>query len=308
MDVKDIRYFIAIAESGSMSQAARDLFVSQPALSLVVKKLESEFNTKLFIRKGNVLTLTVAGEHLLKTGRALLAEHETLILDLQKLSSTQEETIRFGLSSFYGRQHIPNLFLYYQQNFPSVRLMPRETGSLRLEQMVIDGELEFCFVPATPQREELLYRTIAVEEFLVALPRNHPVNHYAIATGDFPYIDFSYLRDFPFILHSKGSKTSVLCDRIFRHFDLTPNVIFESSSRETMYALTSFGIGACFLPMIMTRFNWPQEAPAFYRIAEIDMTRNFAVAYRPNKKFTPTEEHLIDMLRRLFMNQNIISG
>lgn len=303
MDIKDIRYFVAIAENCSMSQAARDLFVSQPALSLVVKKLENEFNTKLFIRKGNMLTLTAAGEHLLKSGRSLLADHDLLTLDLHKISSTKEEIIRFGLSSFYGRQYIPNLFLYYQKSFPSIQLRPFETGSLRLEQMVIDRELEFCFVPAAPQREELLYRTIGVEEFLVAIARNHPVNRYAIASAGYPYIEFSHIKDFPFILHSKGSKSSIFCNRIFQHFDFTPNVIFESSSRETVYALTSMGIGASFLPSLMVGMKLPQEAPAFYRISGIDMTRNYTVAYRPDKKFTPIEEHLINTLAQMVMHQ-----
>ena len=303
MDIKDIRYFIAIAESRSMSQAARDLFVSQPALSLVVKKLESEFDTKLFIRKGNTLTLTVAGEHLLKSGRSLLADHESLMLDLRQMSSTKEEIVQFGLSSFYGRQYIPHLFLYYQKNFPSVQLRPVETGSFRLEQMVIDGELEFCFVPATPQREELVYRTIGVEDFLAAIPPNHPVNRHAIAAAGYPYIDFKHIQELPFVMHTKGSKSAVFCDRLFRHFNCTPNVLFESSSRETLYALTSLGIGVSILPSIMTGLQLPYESPLFYRVSEIDMTRNYAVAHRPDKKFTPTEEHLIDTLTQLVTNQ-----
>ena len=306
MDIKDIRYFVAIAESQSMSQAARDLFVSQPALSLVVKKLEGEFGTKLFIRKGNTLTLTVAGEHLLNSGRSLLADHDSLIFDLHQLSSTKKEILKFGLSSFYGRQYIPSLFLYYQKNFPSVQLRPYETGSLRLEQMVVDGGLDFCFVPATPQREELLYRTISVEEFLVAIPRNHPSNRHAIASAGFPYIDFKHIQDFPFILHSKGSKTAIFCERLFRHFDFSPNVIFESSSRETLYALTSLGIGASILPSVMAEAKQPYESPAFYRISDLDMTRNYAVAYRPNKKFTPTEEHLINTLKQMMSSQTLL--
>ena len=106
MDIKDIRYFIAIAEGRSMSQAAKDLFVSQPALSLIVKKLETEFGTKLFTRKGNSLELTVAGEHLLKKGRQLLEEHESLISDIQSLTAEKKESISFGISSFpYSLPH-----------------------------------------------------------------------------------------------------------------------------------------------------------------------------------------------------------
>ena len=104
-----------------MSRAARDLFVSQPALSLVVKKLENELNAKLFIRKGNSLALTLAGEHLLKTGKRLLAEHDSLVTDLKSLSSGKQEVIRFGISSFYSRLYIPDLFLYYEKNLPSVK-------------------------------------------------------------------------------------------------------------------------------------------------------------------------------------------
>ena len=299
MDLKDIRYFIAIAEGRSMSQAARDLFVSQPALSLVVKKLENELKTKLFTRKGNSLVLTISGEHLLKTGRRLIEEHDSLLSDLRSLSSAKNEVIRFGLSSFYSRIYVPDLFLYYEKNMPSVNIKPFESGSSMLEQMVIDGKLDFCFVPETPQNEFLSYRTINVEEFLLAVPKDNPVNRYAIASSGLPYMDFRHVMHLPFILQSRGAKSSVLCDRLFRHFDFTPNVIFETALRETMYALTGAGIGISILPEVMATFDQTAKSPNFYHIADVDMTRNYSVAYRPDKKFTPSEDHLIDTLTHL---------
>ena len=299
MDLKDIRYFVAIAEGRSMSQAAKNLFVSQPALSLVVKKLENELNAKLFIRKGNALALTVAGEHLLKTGRRLLAEYDSLVTDLKSLSSGKQEVIRFGISSFYSRLYIPDLFLYYEKNLPSVKIIPIETGSSYLEQKVIDGELEFCFVPESPQNEKLAYRTINIEEFLLAVPKDHPVNHYAIASSALPYMDFRRVMHLPFIMHAKGAKSFVMYERLFKHFDFTPNIIYETAFRETMYALTGSGIGISILPEVMLSFNQTPQTPNFYHIAEFDMTRNYSVAYRPGKKFTPSEEHLIDTLTQL---------
>ncbi len=299
MDIKDIRYFVAIAEGRSMSRAARDLFVSQPALSLVVKKLENELNAKLFIRKGNSLALTLAGEHLLKTGKRLLAEHDSLVTDLKSLSSGKQEVIRFGISSFYSRLYIPDLFLYYEKNLPSVKIIPIETGSSHLEQKVIDGELEFCFEPELPRNEKLAYRTINIEEFLLAIPKDHPVNHYAIASSALPYMDFRRVMHLPFIMHSKGAKSFVMYERLFKHFDFTPNIIYETAFRETMYALTGSGIGISILPEAMLSFNQTPKTPNFYHIAEFDMTRNYSVAYRPGKKFTPSEEHLIDTLTQL---------
>lgn len=307
MDIKDIRYFVAIAEERSMSKAARVLFVSQPSLSQVVRKLEQEFDTALFIRKGNTLILTAAGEHLLNSGRALLAQHESIVSDLHSLSSSKEETITFGIAGFYSRQYIPELFAYYRENMPSVHLKPFETSSSALEQMVIDGEIPFCFVTAAPQREELVYRTIDIEEYLLAISRDHPANRYAITSLGRPYMDFNHVRDASFILH-KGTKTTILCDRLFRHYDFTPKVIFETGHMETMYALASLGFGVCLLPEIMTTMRLTYDAPNFYRLAEVDMISNYAVAYHPDRKLTPSEEALVSTMSRLIAEKKRVAS
>ncbi|MBQ4228157.1 MAG: LysR family transcriptional regulator, partial [Clostridia bacterium] len=298
MDIKDIRYFVAIAEEHSMSKAARELFVSQPTLSQVVSKLEQEFDTALFIRKGNALILTAAGESLLNSGRALLAQHESIVTTLHSLSSAKEETIVFGIAGFYSRQYIPDLFAYCRENMPTVHLKPCENTSSNLEQMVIDGELPFCFVTAAPQREELVYRTIDIEEYLLAISKGHPANKYAISSLGRPYMEFSRVRDASFILH-KGTKTTLQCDRLFRHYDFTPNVVFETSHFETMYALTSLGFGVCLLPETITTMPLPYEKPNFYRLSDVEMLSNYAVAYRPDRKLNPSEEALVDIMARL---------
>ena len=303
VDIRDIRYFIAIAEEHSMSKAAQSLFVSQPTLSQTIKKLEEEFGTSLFIRKGNSLTLTMAGDHLLTMGRKLLTEHESITMDLRNFSSAKEETVRFGISSFYSRLYIPELFQYYQNNAPNVRIEPMEISSTQSEQMVLNKELDFCFVPSTPEREGLIYRTIDIEEFLLAVPKNHPANRHAIFSTGRPYMEFEYVKDSPFILHNKGSKSSVIFERLFNHFSFTPKVIFETVSWETMSALASLGIGVCILPETMAQMPVRQELPNFYRFAGINMTRNYAVAYRPEAKFSPAQEHLIDTMTNLIVQR-----
>ena len=302
VDIKDIRYFVAVAQEHSMSKASQSLFVSQPMLSQTVKKLESEFGTQLFLRKGNTLSLTMAGDHFLKMGLKLLAEHDSLAADMRMLSvSDKEETVRFGISSFYSRQYLPELFLHYINNLPNVRLTPVENGSYHLERMVLGGELDFCFVPSTPEREGLVYRTIDIEEFLLAVPRDHPANQFAVPSTGRPYMEFTHVMDSPFILHYQGSKSWVMCERLFNHYGFTPKVVFETVNRETMYALTSLGIGVCILPEMMSRMHLRQKAPNFYRIADVKMTRSYAVAYRPQTKLTPAQEHLIDVMTRLIM-------
>ncbi len=303
MDIKDIRYFVAIAQERSMSKASQTLFISQPMLSQTVKKLENEFGAQLFIRKGNTLTLTLAGDHLLKSGIQLLAEHEAILSDMRNLSVSKEETVRFGISSFYSRQYIPELFLYYKNNFPNVHLKPVENSSPQLEKMVLNGELDLCFVPSTPENDGLSYRTIDIEEFLLAIPRDHPANKYALPSTGRPYMEFTHVMDSPFILHHQGSKSWVMCERLFNHFGFTPKVIFETVNRETMYSLTSLGIGVCILPEMMTRMHLRQESPNFYRIADIKMTQNYAVACRPSAKLTSVQEHLIDVMTQLIVQR-----
>ena len=100
MDFKGIEYVCAIYEAKTISQAAKSLFISQPALSQYLAKLEQELGTTLFERAGSAMIPTTAAEILVRDGRALLNARQEMLGQVNSLTQTHTETLRFGISPF----------------------------------------------------------------------------------------------------------------------------------------------------------------------------------------------------------------
>ena len=109
MDFKDISYIIAVVEHQSISQAARSLYISQPALSQSIRKTELELGKPLFHRIGRAMTPTAACQMIVASGRKLLLEREMLLNTVAHLQDEPHEVLRLGMSSFYCRHLLPGI-------------------------------------------------------------------------------------------------------------------------------------------------------------------------------------------------------
>ncbi len=297
MDFKALEYICAISEAQTISQAAKNLFISQPALSQYLSKVEQELGTPLFVRTGSTMTLTSAGAIVVREGRALLTARKDMMGQVASLASGRAETLRFGISPFYSKYYLPMLLPYYRANHPHIRLNIIEQSSTELEQRVVDGDLDLCFIPAEPTREGLTYRPIYMEEIMIAVPPDHPVNAHAVPSGGTPYLDLSLLRNEPFVELVPSLKFSKMSRRILRHFSITPNVIYESTSWDTVCMLVARGIGVGFLPKVLMHRHLHE--PRFYRICGIDSTRTYSAVYASQHRLSHSALNLINVFQRL---------
>lgn len=297
IDFKALEYISAISEAKTISQAAKNLFVSQPALSQQLAKIEKELGMRIFERTGGTMTLTSAGEILVRNGRLLLMAREEMLGQIASLSGEQVETLRFGVSPFYSKYYLPILLPYYQANCPNIQLNIIERPSTELEQNVLNGDLDLCFIPAEPMREGLNYHPIYMEEIMIAVPPAHPINACAISSADIPYMNLSLLQNEPFVSLVPTLKFSKMSRRILNHFSITPKVIYESTNWDTVCMLVAQGIGVGFLPKVLIHKHLHE--PKFYRIAGIDSTRAYCAVYAKEKHLSHSALNLINTFQKL---------
>ena len=105
MDFKALECIVAISEGKSITQAAKNLFISQPALSQYMARVEQELGMPVFIKTGNSIALTSAGEFLAREGKSLLKARDDMLTQLSSLSSERAETLRIGISPFYSKYY-----------------------------------------------------------------------------------------------------------------------------------------------------------------------------------------------------------
>lgn len=303
MNIKSFQYFTTIVDKPTLSAAAEELFISQSALSQQIKKIEEEVGAPLFNRTGHTMSITPAGEVFLRGSRKILQIYESTKREIQITKTAAQETIHFGISPFYSQHYLPKLLPPFLTQYPEIKVDIVEDISARLEQKLLEGELDFCALPLFPQNELLEYETIYQEEILLAIPRKHPLNdYYSFHTDDhlFPIIDVSLLKNESFIGLKKVQKFSQMGLRICEEAGFVPNTICETMNWETVHLLIANGLGVGFIPRILVgSITDPELKPCYYQVSSSSY-RAYAIAKRSGALLSPHALALIESIRETF--------
>lgn len=187
MNLTQLKYFIEIYETQSITIAANNLFVTQPTLSLSLKKFEETLGTRLFIRSGNEYLLTEHGEIVYNEGKAILQKIDQLNQTLEEARNTsEEETIRLGMTTLYSLQFM-NEISTYMATHPKVKLSIVQDGSYRLQQMLANNLLDIALVSmpnfqANKINIEPLTTSTKGYTIYVVLPKTNPLAKRASLT------------------------------------------------------------------------------------------------------------------------------
>ena len=174
-ELRLIRYFVAVAETGNITRAAQLLHMSQPSLSAAVKGLESQLGLELLTRTGRTITVTPAGELLARRGRELLEHAEALVKEVQAQDSVSSARLRLGLSPTARYGAGPRFLAACAAKAPAVMLYTSEDTTGALLRDVATGRLDlavtFCAPAALPRGVELV--ALEEEPAVVHLPAGH---------------------------------------------------------------------------------------------------------------------------------------
>lgn len=299
MELKDIRYIITIAQEQSFTHAAEKLYVSQPALSLCVQRLEKQLNTKLFIRDKNLLVLTPAGKMFVEDGRRIIGMTDELTQRIYDAVNFDNGIIKVGFSQFYGRYYSPELFRLFQTRYPGVRIELTEDFSPHLENYLVHGELDLAIIPLPILTDSVVYEPLFQEKIYLAMPKRLAMDHCPGSVSAIPVIDLRLVKDQPFIMLKKFQKIRKLADRLCQECSFTPNVIFETQDMNTINSFIALNMGVGFVSDIIEKTSESRENVSYFQLKSDKAVRTFAIAYKkganlsnPCKKFIAlAQEH-----------------
>lgn len=189
MNLIQLKYFIEIYETQSITTAANNLFVTQPTLSLALKKLETTLDTRLFYRTGNEYTLTEQGEIVYKQGKAILEQVNQLHVDLQQSKQTDvKESVRLGLNTLYAMQFMEQISSYITRH-PQVELSIFQGGSYQLQKMLAEDALDVAILSLPNYYPDVLNieplsGAIKGYHVYVVVPASHDLADHAELTFD----------------------------------------------------------------------------------------------------------------------------
>lgn len=301
MNIKSIVYISAIVRCGTISKAAEELYISQPALSQYVKKLEEALGAQLFRRESNTLKLTRAGEVFVHEGSNIQQLYSQMCRHISDIVSDGDETVHIGISQFYSKYFLPQVIPGFINEHPNIRLQITEELSSTLESLVVKGELDFCAVPMNTANENLEYEVIHMEEIYLAVPKSYAVNALARYEEGVPYMDLALLKDEPFVVLQSVQKFSHMISNLCAAAGFVPHVLCELVNWDTVNSLIGAGLGVGFVPEVVIGTLPADRAPNYYRISSPAQTlRPYAVAYSKNKGLSGGSRIFVDYFKRAF--------
>jgi LysR family transcriptional regulator, hca operon transcriptional activator len=176
MELRHLRYFVAIAEEGNLTQAAeRRLHTAQPSLSRQLRDLETELGVKLVLRGPRGVQLTAAGRAFLDPARAALMQVEAAAAAAQRAARSEGATLVFGFLAGYEMVWLPDVLRILRENSPNVEVVIRSQSSPELAENLLCGKIDVAFLRPDKGEPVLVYRTLTNEPLIAAIPRSHPL-------------------------------------------------------------------------------------------------------------------------------------
>jgi len=287
MDIAGLKAFVAVADAGSFSIAARQLFLTQPAISKRVSTLESELQTRLFDRIGRAVSLTEAGVALLPRARSILLEVEDSVRAVSSLNGRVHGTLRFGTSHHIGLHRLPPVLKELVRRYPQVRLDIRFMDSEQACQAVEQGELELAIVTLPPSPAAALkIQKVWNDPLTVVVSQEHSL-------ASKPRPGLSDLAAHPAILPATNTFTRQIAERAFADLGLQLDVALSINYLETIKMLVSVGIGWGLLPVTMLDAQI-KALP----IGALDLQRTLGTVHHRDRTLSNAARQLAGMLVR----------
>lgn len=279
METHQLRYFLALSQAGSFTQAARQCNVSQPSLSIQIAKLEDELGGPLLERTKRGGKLTPRGEMFLPRARAILEQMEAAREDARALSGLTLGKVGLGCMPTTGAHLLPPLLTAFRKAHPGIQVQLKEESSPDLARDLEQGEIELAIMDEAGLRPGLDHRTILTEEILLALPARHPLAGKAI-------LSLKQVAGEPFILMKAGHGFRQITLDFYRKAGLEPRVVFESGGIETVQALVAAGLGISLVPQMVARF----PGVAYLPVSQPKAARTLSLAWRRKARLSPAAE------------------
>jgi DNA-binding transcriptional LysR family regulator len=276
LELRHLRYFVAVAEELHFGRAAQRLGMAQPPLSQQIQRLEQIVGTLLFERTSRRVQLTDAGTALLPDARRLLAGADAALLGARRAGRGEQGELRVAFAATVMFLALPEIIRAFRDRFPGVHLDLREMPTGPQLAGIKAGEIDIGFVREPGPDPELEIVTVMREPLRIAVPKGHPLASRAT-------ISVRHLADEPFVLFPEelapGLHAQVMA--LCRAAGFTPRVVEESRELYTSVSLVEAGIGVSILPASVEKLGW--RGVRYRAIPSASAETRIAAAWRKDR-------------------------
>lgn len=244
MELTQLKYFMAVAEELHFGKAAKKLNMTQPPLSMQIKKLEEELEVSLFIRTNRSVSLTEEGVLFLKEVREILSRAENAVSSIKSFSESFKGPLKIGFNEPAINSFLPNLIKNFKKKYPDILISLNEMETASQVEALLKYRINIGFARVFEEKiPEIQKKLILSEKYLLVLPSKHRLLAFETITP-------KMLNGEPLIIFPKRLQPT-LYDRIIKNLETegyTPSIIQEAVTKQTTLALVEAGMGIAFIP------------------------------------------------------------
>ena len=243
VSIKQLRGFIAIAETGSFAEASERLYITQPALCIAIGKLEDTVGGLLFNRSTRSVQLTPEGLEFLPIAQRLIADWSEAFDDLNRLFSLRRGKLTVAAMPSFASTRLPAIVAEYQQQFPNITIAVQDIVMEQVIDAVQTGraDLGITFEPDNLQGQQ--FESLFTDRFVAVMPMSH-------ALSGRKKIEFSQLLNDTLIVLNRGSSTRRWTDQLIQKTGVLRMPLLEAFQLTTVGAMVAAGVGVAVVPAL----------------------------------------------------------
>lgn len=292
MDIKQLRYFCAVADEGQVTKAAKKLHMAQPPLSQQIKNLQEDLASKLFERHGRSLQLTASGKVLYKKAKKILQDLEETIIEVQETEEGVRGVLCIG-SNKSCFSYLPEQLKQIRLKHPKVTFLLREGDTSFLAESLTNREIELALVRLPVDLQEFSILRLPYESYVLVLPEEW--SHFE---SNIQSIPMKELKDIPLMLLHRLSGTGQfeLIVNECRSHGFEPNIICECPDASMLLSLASAGVGATIVPK-STLQGLRYENLRILELEDATIKAELGIIWKKDHYLTKSAQRLLDLFK-----------
>ena len=291
MTIRHLKIFICVCKLGSMTKAAEELFIAQPAVSNTISEIEKNYNIKLFDRINRRLFLTEEGKILLIKAQEVVSAFDEFEEIAQ--NSSVKPLLKIGSSLTIGKQKIPRLLKLLKENFPKIDTQVSINQTSIIENKILSGVLDFAFIQGKPSDANIKSKLVDCNTLIAVCGKKF----------DMPEtVTLKELCKYELLLREDESVSREFLDNIFALENIVVTPVMESISNQALIAAAMQNLGVTIMPEALLTRQLNNGALRKIKVTDYEFTRNSYLIFHKNKTFGSVKKEIFDFCYKNYKN------
>ena len=296
MNLKQLEAFVQIADSGSFSKAAKDLYLTQPTISAHVSTLEKELNTRLFVRNTKEVKLSDSGTVLYDYAKQMIVLQKQIEDTFAVREEKAQQRITIAASTIPAQYLLPDILAKFVEKYPNQQFKIVEADSSQVVEMVVNHKVDIGFAGTVIDKRLCKYIPFYQDELIVIAPNNEKYRNISCA-------DAAWIVNEPLIMREEGSGTRKEAEKQLKKIGVNIaklNVIASMENPEAIKRAVASGMGISLISRLAAEMELEKGNLIAFPISSEDMRRDIHLIYNRNLQLSRSADRLVKVVKEMY--------